>query len=320
MAAAGARQSCPYTKWPILLLFPCKAATSEAEEERETMQITRKPEWLQKKIRPGSHAEMDRLVGDLRLNTVCQEACCPNITDCFSRKQATFLILGAACTRLCSFCSVAKEQPVPPDPGEPARVAEAVSRLNLRHVVITSPTRDDLPDGGASLFAATVEAIRERSPATAVELLIPDFGGRRESLAVVVAARPDILGHNVETVPRLYAIRQGADYRRSLAVLALMRKLSSELKTKSGIMVGLGEMEEEVLQVFADLRETGCSYLSVGQYLAPGRTHAPVREFITPDQFNRYRSQAEALGFAHVESGPYVRSSYLAEQYLEERA
>ena len=282
------------------------------------MQITRKPEWLQKKVQPGAHAAMDRLVGDLGLNTVCREACCPNITECFSRKQATFLIMGAACTRLCLFCSVVKGQPVPTDPGEPSRVAEAVVRLNLRHAVVTSPTRDDLPDGGASLFAATVAAIRDRSPATKVELLIPDFEGSRHSLAVVVAARPDILGHNVETAPRLYAIRQGADYRRSLEVLALARELAPELKTKSGIMVGLGETEEEVQQVFADLREAGCSYLSVGQYLAPSRAHIPVREFITPDQFDRYRAQSLAIGFAHVESGPYVRSSYLAEQYLEE--
>ncbi len=280
------------------------------------MKISRKPEWLQKKVRPGAHAHMDRLMGDLRLNTVCREACCPNITDCFSRKQATFLILGRACTRLCSFCSVIKEEPLPPDTGEPARVAEAVVRLALRHLVITSPTRDDLPDGGASLFAATVAAIRERSPATTVELLIPDFGGSRDPLAVVVAARPDILGHNVETVPRLYAIRQGADYRRSLGVLALARELAPELNCKSGLMVGLGETEEEVLELFADLREAGCSFLSVGQYLAPSRAHAPVREFVRPEQFDRYRAQALALGFTHVESGPYVRSSYLAEEYL----
>ena len=280
------------------------------------MQITRKPAWLQKKVRPGAHGEMERLVGDLRLNTVCREACCPNITECFSKKQATFLIMGAAYTRLCSFCSVTKEQPLPLDPGEPERVAEAVTRLELRHLVITSPTRDDLPDGGAAHFSATVAAIRKRSPATTVELLIPDLGGSREALSRVVAARPDILGHNVETVPRLYAIRQGADYRRSVAVLALVRELAPELKCKSGIMVGLGETEEELLQVFAQLREAGCSYLSVGQYLAPSRNHEPVREFITPEMFDRYRNQALALGFAHVESGPYVRSSYLAEQYL----
>lgn len=280
------------------------------------MPIRRKPHWLQKKIRPGAHTEVDRLVGDLRLNTVCREACCPNISDCFSRKQATFLLLGAACTRLCSFCSVTKEVPAPADPGEPARVAEAIVRLNLRHVVITSPTRDDLPDGGASHYTATVAAVRRRSPATTVELLVPDFGGCRSALTAVVLARPDILGHNVETVPRLYTIRQGADYRRSLALLALARDLVPELKTKSGIMVGLGETEEEVLQVFTALREAGCSYLSVGQYLAPGRGFTPVREFIAPDRFDRYRERALELGFEHVESGPYVRSSYLAERYL----
>ena len=284
------------------------------------MELTRRPAWLQKKIRPGAHAEMERLVGDLKLNTVCREACCPNITDCFSRKQATFLILGTACTRLCSFCSVTKVVPLPPDSDEPARVAEAVSRLGLRHLVITSPTRDDLPDGGAAQFVATVVAIRAASPATTVELLIPDLGGRREPLAMVVGARPDILGHNVETVPRLYAIRQGADYRRSLGVLALTHELAPELKTKSGIMVGLGETVEEVLAVCADVRDAGCSYLSIGQYLAPGRNHEPVREFIDPARFDQYREQALALGFVHVESGPYVRSSYLAEQYLAESA
>jgi lipoyl synthase len=282
------------------------------------MEMTRRPAWLQKKIRPGAHAEMERLVGDLRLNTVCREACCPNITECFSRKQATFLILGRACTRLCSFCSVAKVEPLPPDPEEPARVAEAVSRLELRHLVVTSPTRDDLPDGGAAQFVATVAAIRGRSPATTVELLIPDFGGSRESITMVVEARPDILGHNVETVPRLYAIRQGAEYRRSLGVLALVHELAPELKSKSGIMVGLGETKEEVLRVCADLRDAGCSYLSIGQYLAPSKKHETVREYITPEMFDRYREEALALGFEHVESGPYVRSSYLAEEYLEE--
>ena len=282
------------------------------------MKMIRRPAWLQKKIRPGAHAEMERLVGDLKLNTVCREACCPNITECFSRKQATFLILGTACTRLCSFCSVTKVAPLPPDPDEPARVAEAVSRLGLRHLVVTSPTRDDLPDGGAAHYVATVTAIRAASPATTVELLIPDLGGSREPLAMIVGVHPDILGHNVETVPRLYAIRQGAEYRRSLGVLALAHELAPELKTKSGIMVGLGEMEEELLAVCGDLRCAGCSYLSIGQYLAPSRNHEPVREFITPEQFDLYREKALALGFAHVESGPYVRSSYLAEQYLEE--
>lgn len=279
------------------------------------MTIVRKPQWLQKKINPAAHAGMEGLLGELRLHTVCQEARCPNITECFRERQATFLILGAACTRLCSFCNVTKQTPLPPDPGEPARVAEAVRRLGLSHVVITSPTRDDLPDGGAGLFAETVAAIRSSSPATKVELLIPDFLGSRECLARVVAAAPDIIGHNVETVPRLYSIRAGADYRRSLDVLRTMGELDPAVRSKSGIMLGLGETEGEVLAVLADLRSVGCSYLSIGQYLAPSKSHHPVREFVPPALFENYRIEALAMGFVHVESGPYVRSSYHAARY-----
>lgn len=275
----------------------------------------RKPEWLQKKINPAAHAEMDRLLDDHRLHTVCREAICPNISECFRNRQATFLILGKSCTRLCSFCNVTKETPLPADPQEPARVAQAVVRLGLSHVVITSPTRDDLPDGGSTLYAATVAAIREASPDTRIELLIPDFMGNRASIATVVNAGPDIIGHNVETAPRLYHIRCGADYLRSLAVLETVRELDPKLKTKSGIMVGLGETEEEVLAVFADLKKAGCVYLSVGQYLAPSKRHFPVQEFIRPEIFDFFREEALALGFEHVESGPYVRSSYHAEQY-----
>jgi lipoyl synthase len=282
------------------------------------MKIQRKPEWLRKKISPSLHAEMDRLLGSLRLHTVCREAHCPNITECFGRGEATFLILGAACTRSCTFCNVTKETPLPPDRDEPRRVAEAVRLLKLTHVVVTSPTRDDLHNGGAEIFTETVAAIRELSPATKVELLVPDFGGRRESIAAVVAARPDVFGHNVETVPRLYEVRSGADYRRSLAVLAAASGLDSELKTKSGIMLGLGETAEEVLEVFRDLREAGCQYLSVGQYLAPSRLHAQVVEFVPPERFDRYRAEGLALGFEHVESGPYVRSSYHAGSYGDE--
>ena len=277
--------------------------------------MTRKPEWLQKKINPAAHAEMDKLLGDHRLHTVCREAICPNISECFRNRQATFLILGRSCTRLCSFCNVTKKAPLPADPDEPGRVAQAVARLALSHVVITSPTRDDLPDGGAALYAATVAAIREESPTTRVELLIPDFQGNRASIATVVDAGPDIIGHNVETVARLYQIRSGADYQRSLAVLETVRELDPGLKTKSGIMVGLGETEAEVLQVFADLRRAGCAYLSVGQYLAPSKRHFPVQAFIRPERFDFYREEALAMGFGHVESGPYVRSSYHAEQY-----
>jgi lipoic acid synthetase len=279
------------------------------------MRIVRKPEWLQKKINPAAHAEMDRLLGDHRLHTVCREAVCPNITECFRNRQATFLILGRSCTRLCSFCNVTKETPLPVDHDEPGRVAAATVRLGLAHLVITSPTRDDLPDGGALLYARTVAAVRGESPGTRIELLIPDLRGNRESIGIVVAARPDIIGHNVETVARLYHIRSGADYRRSLAVLDTVRELDPAMKSKSGIMVGLGETEAEVLEVFADLRRAGCAYLSVGQYLAPSRRHFPVQEFITPEQFDIYREKALALGFEHVESGPYVRSSYHAEQY-----
>jgi lipoic acid synthetase len=219
---------------------------------------------------------------------------------------------------MCSFCSVSKREPLPPDADEPARVAEAVRLLGLRHVVITSPTRDDLPDGGATIFAETVRAVRTASPGTAVELLIPDFRGERESVAQVVASRAEIIGHNLETVPRLYHIRAGADYRRSLEVLRMMGELDPGLRTKSGIMLGMGEEEDEVLRSLADLLEAGCAYLSIGQYLAPSRQHHPVAEFVPPEAFERYRATALSMGFRHVESGPYVRSSYLAERYGRE--
>ncbi|HJV35920.1 lipoyl synthase [Geomonas sp.] len=279
------------------------------------MNQLRKPAWLQKKISPSAHSEMEGLLGELRLNTVCQQARCPNITECFKNRQATFLIMGRICTRLCSFCSVSKEAPLPVDPNEPANVAEAICRLKLSHVVITSPTRDDLPDGGASCYAATVQEIRKASPRTKVELLIPDFMGSVASLETVIAGAPDILGHNLETVPRLYHIRLGADYRRSLDLLAAAHRLNPALKTKSGVMLGLGEEEAELLSVLEDLVATGCSYLSLGQYLAPSRQHHPVQRFVEPELFERYREIALQMGFEHVESGPYVRSSYHADQY-----
>jgi lipoic acid synthetase len=284
------------------------------------MEIRRKPAWLQKKVAPGAHAEMERLLGGLQLNTVCREAMCPNISECFRQQQATFLIMGVICTRQCSFCNVAKDTPLPLDPAEPARVAEAVIRLGLRHVVVTSPTRDDLADGGAAHYGATVAAIRTASPTTRIELLVPDFRGRRQSLATVLASAPQILSHNLETVPRLYTIRAGADYRRSLDLLAVARELAPTIPTKSGLMLGLGETEAEVLTVLADLRSVGCSYLSLGQYLAPSRQHQPVVSYIPPAQFDQLRQTALSLGFAHVESGPYVRSSYLAEKYTSHHA
>jgi len=282
------------------------------------MQIKRKPEWLQKKINPADHAEMDRLLGALHLNTVCREAACPNISECFRQKQATFLIMGRDCTRTCSFCNVQKNSPLPLDQEEPARVAAAISRLKLRHVVITSPTRDDLNDGGAAHFASTVFAIRAVSGDTKIELLVPDFMGNRASLATVLHAEPDILGHNIETVPRLYAIRAGANYRRSLELLQQAAELAPQIPVKSGIMLGLGESREEVLETIRDIRETGCSYLSIGQYLAPSRKHHPVAEYLPPEEFEFYRKKALSTGFSHVESAPYVRSSYHAADYTTE--
>lgn len=279
------------------------------------MNIQRKPEWLRKKVNPGDQNGMRQLLGELRLNTVCQQALCPNISECFSCGQATFLILGRNCTRLCSFCNVEKTVPLPVDTGEPERVAEAVARLKLSHVVVTSPTRDDLPDGGASLYAATVRSIRSASPTTRIELLIPDFQGNTADIETVAAARPDIIAHNVETVPRLYQIRSGADYRRSLAVLRHCAGVAPDIRTKSGVMLGMGEREEEVLQVFRDLRDAGCAYLSIGQYLAPSRRHYPVQEYVPPERFAALRRAALEMGFSHVESGPYVRSSYHAGQY-----
>lgn len=279
------------------------------------MNIQRKPEWLRKKVNPGEQVEMRRMLGELRLNTVCQQALCPNISECFACGQATFLILGRNCTRLCSFCNVEKSVPLPVDDGEPARVAEAVQRLQLSHVVITSPTRDDLPDGGAALYAATVAAIRDSSPATRIELLIPDFQGNVPSLELVMASRPDIIAHNVETVPRLYQIRSGADYGRSLDVLRQCAAMAPGIRTKSGVMLGMGERKEELLQVFRDLRDAGCAYLSIGQYLAPSRRHYPVQEYVLPELFESLRVHALEIGFSHVESGPYVRSSYHAGQY-----
>lgn len=273
----------------------------------------RKPEWLKIKIQGGRpFQEVEELLRNLHLNTVCQEANCPNRMECYGKRTATFIILGRNCTRNCTFCNVSRELPDPVDPLEPAHVARAVGSLKLRHAVVTSVTRDDLPDQGAEQFAACVREIRAQCPETTVELLIPDMQGREDLLDIILAERPDVLNHNVETVPSLYhKVRPQADFERSLAVLRYAK--SKGFKTKSGIMVGLGEREDEVIAVMERLREGDCDMLTVGQYLQPTAQHIAVYEYVTPETFERYRAKALELGFARVASGPFVRSSYKAE-------
>lgn len=279
----------------------------------------RKPEWLKIKFQTGeNNREVREVLLNLSLNTVCEEANCPNQMECFSRRTATFMILGKVCTRNCTFCNVAKGIPQPVDNDEPLRVAQAAKALQLKHVVVTSVTRDDLPDGGAGHFARTVAAVRQLNPDATIEVLIPDFKGDSEALRLVVEAGPEVINHNVETVPRLYtAVRPRAVYRRSLQVLAGVKKMEQKIKTKSGIMVGLGEEEREVIEVFADLLAAGCDFLTIGQYLAPSREHHPVVEYVTPEIFTRYREIAKDMGFKEVASSPLVRSSYHAGQMLK---
>lgn len=276
----------------------------------------RKPEWLRKPIRLSQIEATQQLLRRSELHTVCEEAMCPNIGECFAHNVATFLILGDRCTRACTFCAVTKAQPLPPDPSEPERVAEAVRVLGLRHVVITSPTRDDLSDGGSGQFCATVKAIKRRDSAVRVELLIPDFREDFASIAAISNSGADIVGHNIETVPRLYAVRAGSSYVRSLRVLERIRESNHTIATKSAIMLGLGELEEEVLGVMEDLRQIGCRYLSIGQYLAPTVHHTPVLEYVSPERFEHYRLLGLRLGFEHVKSSPYTRSSYMAHEYI----
>jgi lipoic acid synthetase len=276
-----------------------------------------KPEWLRKKISLESLREVEAIIAKSDLHTVCQEAMCPNIGECFSRKQATFLILGKQCTRRCTFCNVSKGRPMPPDPNEPLHVAQSVEAMGLRHVVVTSPTRDDLPDGGAAHFAAVVTAIKSVDPRIVVELLIPDFQESEEALRIVTRSGAEIIGHNLETVPRLYAVRKGANYARSLRLLGKIKELDPSVQTKSGIMLGLGEKEEEVVALLHDLLDHGCALLSIGQYLAPSKAHTPVIEYVPPERFEHFRTLGLAMGFRHIQSSPYTRSSYLAERYLD---
>ena len=279
-----------------------------------------KPEWLRVRVSSGSRrTEVEEILKRLSLHTVCEQASCPNIMECFGRRTATFMILGKVCTRNCTFCDVHKGSPDMIDTDEPLHVAQAVKELNLRHVVITSVTRDDLADGGARHYAAVITKVRELNAEVIIEVLIPDFEGSYEALKTVIDARPDILNHNVETVPRLYPeVRPMAVYRRSLELLQNVKKMSSDTYTKSGIMLGLGENEQEVLEVFRDLREVGCNFLTVGQYLAPSKSHHPVVEYVHPDIFESYKVKALEMGFKYVASAPLVRSSYQADKALEE--
>jgi lipoic acid synthetase len=276
----------------------------------------RKPDWFKVQANAGEANEaVIRLIRSLNLHTVCEEANCPNAGECFGNKTATFMLLGSQCTRNCTFCAVGKGFPETPDPEEPARLAEAIAQLGLKHVVLTTVTRDDLADGGASHFVAVIRAIRERIPENtpAMEVLISDLQGNWDALQLIVAARPQVINHNVETVPRLYPeVRPEADFARSVELLRRVKKQNPDILTKSGIMVGLGETEPEVLSVMATLREAGCNLLTIGQYLAPSPKHHPVIEYIHPDQFLAYKKAGEAMGFAHVASGPLVRSSYHA--------
>lgn len=276
--------------------------------------VRRHPPWL--KVRaPGGpgFVETSTTVKSLGLHTVCQEARCPNIGECWGHGTATFMLLGDTCTRNCAFCAVAHGRPLTVDPHEPARVAEAVARLGLQHVVITSVNRDDLPDGGASHFAATAAAIKTRLPACRVEVLVPDFQGDLDAVVTVAGAPVEIFNHNLETVPRLYKrVRPGAKYERSLAVLEAARAVRQDLLTKAGLMLGLGEAIEELTRVFKDLRFVGCEILTLGQYLRPTAEHLPVERYVPPEEFAAVRDSALALGFRHVEAGPLVRSSYHA--------
>jgi lipoyl synthase len=276
----------------------------------------KKPKWLRRRPPSGSDYEkINLLVKSQNLNTVCQEARCPNQFECFSKKTATFLILGSKCTRNCKFCSIDSAPPVPLDFDEPKRVAEAAKKMNLSYVVVTSVTRDDISDGGASIFAETIKELRKNIPNVLIEVLIPDFQGDEKSLEIVLNEMPDVLNHNIETVKRLYTkVRPEADYERSLDILKKSKKNKPQIICKSGIMVGLGEQKEEVIETFQDLLNSGCDILTIGQYLQPTREHLSVKAFIEPKEFENFREIAIKMGFKEAASGPFVRSSYKAKE------
>jgi lipoic acid synthetase len=275
----------------------------------------RKPSWLRVKMPGGgTYLGLKRLVRQHRLHTVCEEAMCPNIGECWEQRSATFMLLGDTCTRSCGFCAVKTGRPAAVlDEQEPERVAAAIALLNLRYAVITSVNRDDLEDGGSHIFAATIRAVRRRASGCRIEVLIPDFKGNWDALADVVDARPDVLNHNLESIARLYGeVRPQAKYERSLELLARVKHRDSTMCTKSGLMVGLGETPEELLVTMRDLRRAACDLLTLGQYLCPSPRHLPVQRFYPPDEFAALKREGEAMGFTHVEAGPLVRSSYHA--------
>ena len=277
---------------------------------------TERPKWLKAPAPVGeNYRELKGLVERLRLHTVCESAACPNVGECWNQRTATFMILGNVCTRRCGFCAVQKGVPLEMDFDEPRRVAEAVEALGLRYAVVTSVNRDDQKDGGAEIFAMVIRQIRERVPGCKVEVLVPDFQGSHPAMQTVMAARPDVLNHNTETVPRLYRmVRLGARYERSLEMLAYAKSLDPSVPTKSGLMLGIGETKEEVLEAMGDLRAHGVSILTLGQYLRPSPKHLPILRYVAPEEFAEYKVRGQAMGFAHVESGPLVRSSYHASE------
>jgi lipoic acid synthetase len=308
-AAVAAKKKGDAKTGVVFRKFPLPVVAAETQ---------RKPEWI--RVRAGSPAtrfyEIKRILREHRLHTVCEEATCPNIGECFGKGTATFMIMGDVCTRRCTFCDVAHGRPDALDPEEPINLARTIAALNLSYVVITSVDRDDLKDGGARHFVDCIRAVRAAAPATRIEVLVPDFRGRLErALEILAAAPPDVMNHNLETVPRLYRqARPGSDYAHSLQLLAEFKKRVPDVPTKSGLMVGLGETDEEILQSMRDLRAHGVDMLTIGQYLAPSRHHFPVQRYVHPDVFARFEREAQALGFTHAACGPLVRSSYHADR------
>jgi lipoyl synthase len=286
---------------------------------RQPVEPARKPPWLKVKAPGGpNYVALKHMMRDLKLHTVCEEAHCPNIGECWEHHAATFMILGDVCTRNCAYCAVAHGTPAPLDVSEPQRLAEAVAQMGLKHVVITSVDRDDLPNGGAEMFAACIAEIRRLMPQTSIEVLIPDFKGNPDALRIIVDARPDILNHNLETIARLYRIaRPGGRYARALALLKRAKEMNPDLLTKSGLMCGLGEEWDELLASIRDLRTQGVDIITLGQYLRPSEQHLPIARWYTPDEFADLKRYGMSLGFRHVESGPLVRSSYHAWEQIE---